>query len=335
MNNKKSYEIDLWELPSMNDKIYKILQNNGIREVSALAIANFPNLVGLNIPGTIASRLIKESEVLMEKFGPKFVMGEALLKEFEELETLTSGCSQLDAILDGGFITKRLYEFYGPEQVGKTNMLHQILCCAMLPKEKGGFNCPVIYLDAEGNFAQKRIYGIAPRLGLTPKYVLDRIAKIEIPSSNYLLEILDQRIPEMMEKTKARLLLLDSVTTNVREEYVGLKNLPMRQGMLSKIAHSLKKLNKAFNAISIISNQITGIPDKDGIIRSYGHAGGNILGHEVQVRLEMRFVEDDIHMREIFLEKAVDIPQASCLLRIDGEGFHDLENEDTNQDIDD
>lgn len=333
MINKRSYEIDLWELPSMNDKIYKILQDNGINEVSALSITNVPHLVMLNIPGSIADKLLKESDVLIDKFGPQFVMGEALLKEFEELETLTTGCSQLDAILDGGMTTRRLYEFYGPPMIGKTNMLHQILCCAMLPKKKGGLHCPVIYLDAEGNFAQKRIAKIAPRFGLTPKYVSDRIAKMDIPSSTYLIDLLEKKVPEMMEQTKARLILLDSVTTNVRQEYVGLKQLPIRQGMLGKITHALKKLNKAYNAITIVANQITGIPNADGIIRSYSHAGGNILGHEVQVRLEMRFVDGDKNKREIFLEKAVDIQQNSCALKMDEEGFHDSELNNTNYDM--
>lgn len=328
MDNKKNHSLDLWDLPSMNDKLYKILTDHGLKEVPTLSITNVAHLVRLNIPGSIADRLLKECEVLMDKFGPQFVMGDALLKELGEIETLTNGCSQLDAILDGGFATKRLYEFYGPNEVGKTGMLNQVLCCAMLPKEKGGLDCPVIYLDVEGNFAPRRIEKIAPRFGLEPDYVLGRIAKMSISDSSSLIEILQKKDPQVMENTKARLILLDSVTSHLREEYVGVENLPMRQGILGKIVHALKELNKMYNAITIISNQITGIPDENGHITLYSHAGGNILGHEVQVRLEMKFIKDEKFMREIFLEKAVDLPQATCYLRMDDTGFHDSENSD-------
>ena len=37
----------------------------------------------------------------------------------------------------------------------------------------------------------------------------------------------------------------------------------------------------------------------------------------------MRYVEDRIDLREFFLDKAVDLPERSCILSIASDGFHD------------
>ncbi|MFX1298311.1 MAG: hypothetical protein ACFFD2_26085, partial [Promethearchaeota archaeon] len=165
-------------LPSMTAPIAKILKQNRITDVSALAATHLKVLVSLDIDSEIAQDLIEEADATMRQNGFGFVMGRDLLDEVDKVEVLTTGCKSIDAILDGGLDTQRLYEFYGPNGAGKTNFLHQLICTATLPKNRGGLASDVIYIDAEGNFSTKRLRMIAPEFDLTLKSVIPKVHKI-------------------------------------------------------------------------------------------------------------------------------------------------------------
>jgi len=304
----------------MTPTIRKVLDSNRITDVSALAISELAVLVAIGLDSDDAKRLIEEADIVMKKNGIGFVMGDALLQEYEEREILTTGCQSLDRILGGGLETQRVYEFYGSNGVGKTNLLHQLICTAMLKKENGGLDCPIIYLDAEGNFSPKRIRMIAPRFSLKPSFVLSRIAKYSIPTSKILQKSVTKDIYPILNETGARLILLDSITTNVRAEYEGETSLPIRQNVLGKIVHALKDIAQTYNAVVVVINQVTSNPKNNTTTFS----GGNILGHEIQVRVAIRRLTGLGDQRDFYVEKAVDLENNSCLLTMHSQGFYEV-----------
>ena len=311
----------------MTNVLYKILFRNGILDTASLATTDIRLLMTFDIHYELAEKVISEACAWLDQNGGGFVFGETLVKTYKENVRLTSGCQSLDEILGGGLSTKKIYEFYGPAKIGKTILVHQLLCRAMLPIAQGGLESPVVYFDTEGNFSIKRIRSIAPRFSLDPELVLENIARMRITDSDELLIGLSKRLFDIMERINAKIIFVDSIISNVRAEYVGKANLSTRQGLLGKYLHALKRATQQFDAIAIITNQITWYPSKDNNSRTYSHCGGNILGHGSQVRVEMKFIDYNLGYREFFLEKAVDLEQNSCILNIRNDGFHDNNKE--------
>ncbi|MFX0134217.1 MAG: hypothetical protein ACFFDN_11295 [Candidatus Hodarchaeota archaeon] len=110
------------------------------------------------------------------------------------------------------------------------------------------------------------------------------------------------------------------VENNVRDEFIGIRNLPIRQGVLGKIASALKKAAESFNAVVIVTNQIV-TEFSNGSIT---HAGGNVLGHESQFRVAINHVPEKPEIREFFAEKGIDLPEEKCHLKIYRNGFQDM-----------
>ena len=56
----------------------------------------------------------------------------------DNTEMFTTGSSELDRILGGGFQTGKLTEIYGPFKSGKTACAHTLAVTVQLPTKKGG-----------------------------------------------------------------------------------------------------------------------------------------------------------------------------------------------------
>jgi len=61
----------------------------------------------------------------------------------ENTEYITTGSSELNRILGGGFQTGKLTEVYGPFKSGKTNLAHTIAVTIQLTKKQGGLGSTV------------------------------------------------------------------------------------------------------------------------------------------------------------------------------------------------
>ncbi len=138
--------IDLDELPSMNEKIKRILENNGISNTMMLSVANSNELVAIGIDSDSAKNLIEEAEELVRRCSQIVFTGESILEALK-VEQLKTGCEDLDAILGDGLEIKHLYEFYGESGAGKTDLLIQLACIAIVPRERGGLGTHVLYID--------------------------------------------------------------------------------------------------------------------------------------------------------------------------------------------
>ena len=66
-------------------------------------------------------------------------------------------------------------EAFGEFRTGKTQLCHTIAVTAQLPREKGGGNGNVIYIDTEGTFRPDKILAIAERFNLDPEQTLNNI----------------------------------------------------------------------------------------------------------------------------------------------------------------
>jgi predicted ATP-dependent serine protease len=301
--------IALRKLPSMTKKIFKKLCVNRITSPCDVSITGIEGL---------ASQLIQEANLWAVEHQREML--QVLPGNYDTISvppveriSLTTGCKNLDRILNGGFMSPKIYEFYGPPNIGKTYLMHHFLCRAVLPKSQGGLESPVIYLDSGGKFNPKLLRTIASRFNLDTKEVYHNVARLVLRDSRHFLEAVEKTVPKFLQKYDALVIIVDSIIENARTDYDARTQLTPRQGMLQVIVGGLKNIARVRNAIVIITNDLI-----DG-----GYAGGTFIGSAVSVRIAMKFVEGRIDLREFFVEKATNIPEISCILSISTDGFHD------------
>ena len=320
LSKKNIRTIELEILKNMTEKIREILLEHGIDNLYNLSMTPKVKLEEIGIEESDAAKLVNEVNRLRNELDISFISQDALIQHHEEREILTTGCKSLDDLLEGGLETTKLYEFYGPEMVGKTKFLHQLICTAALPKNLGGLESPAIYIDAEGSYDPERIEMMTFRFDLELKTVLKGVTHIPVVTTEALVKFVEEQLIRQIDKTHARLILLDTIITLPRSEFIGMSALPARQQNLGKIAEALKEAAEYSNGVAVVSNQ-TIVDFKNGEISP---SGGNVLGPASQYRVAMRFAPEKPEVIEFFTEKGVDLPQASYYLRSFRNGFHDV-----------
>ncbi|MBD3229717.1 MAG: hypothetical protein GF329_16165 [Candidatus Lokiarchaeota archaeon] len=315
---------DLEELDGVGPNMAEKLIENGFRTLDAIAAAKPGNLTRIHgISQNVAEQLIEQaSKKAGGAYGLKFITGDELVKFYESREKLTTGCKSLDKILKGGLVTGKLYEFWGPEGSGKSNMALQLVCTAAMPKEKGGLGGKAIYIDAENSLSMERVGEIAPRFGLDPLVVFKGISRNVPQNVDALLYVCEKLLPKIIQETGAKIIVLDSIATHFRSEYGAKRQeLPERQQKASKVAHALKRCAKIYECVALMTNQSTADPSGWG--SGIKHSMGNIIGHESEVRIRITVKSTKNKERNFYIEKAVDLPNETVILKISKTGFHD------------
>ncbi len=320
--------IELENIEGIGAKTAEQLKEEGIMNAMILASTTVKKLKSIGIGDSTARKYIEKAREVMDKtmggsFG--FVMGEDLLKQFNNRIFLKTGQPVLDTLLGGGFETQKVYELYGPEGSGKSSLLHQIMCISKLPVSKGGLASPAtVFLDCEGSMSINRIQIMAPFWGVTPEEVIKSTARTEPPTSDSLVFMCEANLPKIMDQTGAKLIFLDSIATHFRSEYGDSRQLfPERQQKANRVLHALKRMAVNYNALVIITNQVTGNVDaQNKYSKKYSHSMGYTIGHESQVRI---LIEPVGEFRRIKVEKAVDLPNDYCHLIMTEFGLLDPE----------
>lgn len=114
-----------------------------------------------------------------------------------------------------------------------------------------------------------------------------------------------------------KLVVIDSLTSHFRSEYVGRGQLAERQQKLNKHLHDLKTLINSHNAAAIVANQVQSNPDS-----YFGDPtdpiGGNILGHTSTFRIYLRNSKEN--KRVVKLVNAPNLPDREAVARITNDG---------------
>ena len=148
------------------------LKNGGFHTVQSLAHNSVRRLC--EVKGMSEMKIQKIKELIKnQKLVP---MGfETALSRFHNVKEnimITTGSSDLDALLGGGIETGSLTEIFGEFRTGKTQMMHTLAVTSQCPLDRGGAEGKVIYIDTEGTFRPARIMEIAERFGMNKVRVL-------------------------------------------------------------------------------------------------------------------------------------------------------------------
>ena len=116
--------------------------------------------------------------------------------------------------------------------------------------------------------------------------VLSNIHVAKIYNSSHL-ELIVRAMGNLIQQNSIKLVIVDSIISLHRAEFVGRGTLSERQQKLNGIMHRLKRVAEIFNVAVIITNQVQATPDT-----FFGDptkaAGGNIIGHASTYRIYLR-----------------------------------------------
>ena len=297
----------------MIDQLNKI----GVFSVERLAICSVKELaeaLGLSEE--------KVEDILIEAWretGHWFMQATEYSENIKEV-VLTTGCKALDELLGGGVRTKRITEFIGEYRVGKTQTALTILIEA-LGRESDVY---AIYMDSERGFNESRIMEIAKNRGYDGEDILQRVSLVPVVSCDNMLKGL-KWVDHVLVDRKARLLIVDSVVSPFRSEYVGREKLAERQQLLGTALDQMAKIAEAYNIAVIATNQVVARPEHTysyDPLASVTPAGGHVLAHRSQERVHLRKGRGEIRIARLIDSSW--LPPGECMFRITERGVEDV-----------
>jgi len=196
----------------------------------------------------------------------------------------STGAQKLNELVGGGIETQAMTEMIGEYGVGKTQLCLMLSVTAQLPKSQKGFEGNVIYMDTEGTFSPERVYNIASAVGLDPEQTLNNIILCRVYNSDHQCLIIDHLFKKCPEEN-VKLVIVDSMVSHFRGEYLGRESLAERQQLLNQNLHKLLRLAEAYNLAVVITNQVLANP-----VQVYGGnpnrpVGGHIMAHACTHRI--------------------------------------------------
>lgn len=164
-----------------------------------------------------------------------------------------------------------------PVFLHNTQWCFQTAVMVQMPKEKGGLEGNCLYIDSENSFRPERVAAIAEAQGLNVEEVMKNIHVARAYNSEHQM-LLAEKSADMIKEKNIKLLIVDSLTSQFRSEFIGRGTLADRQQKLNTHMRTLMKLAEANNIAVLVTNQVMERPD---ILFGDPTApiGGNIVGH--------------------------------------------------------
>jgi DNA repair protein RadA len=306
------------DLPGVGPATAEKLREAGFDDLLALAVMSPGDLADqAELGEAVATKIIGGAKKMANIGG--FVSGDALLERRREVLKLTSKVQSIDDLLGGGFETQALVEVYGAFGSGKTQIGHQLAVNCTLPLEEGGFDGDVFYIDTEDTFRPERITQMARGHGLDPEQVLSRIHVARAYNSAHQMLLVDE-IKRMSKGFNVKMIIVDSLTSHYRAEYIGRGMLANRQQKLNRHLKDLKQLADINNALVLVTNQVHSKPDA-----MWGDPtkpiGGHVLAHASTFRLYLRKAKGGRRIAR--LVDSPNLPDGECVYQVTQEGLRD------------
>ena len=306
------------DLPGVGPATAEKLREAGFDELLALAVMSPGDLADqAELGEAVATKIIGGAKKMANIGG--FISGDALLERRREVLKLTSKVESIDDLLGGGFETQALVEVYGAFGSGKTQIGHQLAVNCTLPMEEGGFDGDVFYIDTEDTFRPERISQMARGHGLDPDQVLSRIHVARAYNSAHQMLLVDE-IKRMSKGLNVKMIIVDSLTSHFRAEFIGRAMLANRQQKLNRHLKDLKQLADINNALVLVTNQVHSKPDA-----MWGDPtkpiGGHVLAHASTFRLYLRKAKGGRRIAR--LVDSPNLPDGECVYQVTQEGLRD------------
>lgn len=315
---KIEYIEDLDEIgPATANKLREL----GFHTLESLATATVKELLPAGISEKQAAKIITK---VRDSITVEFTSANELMRIKKNVLRLSAGSRMLDELLGGGLESQTITEFYGPFGVGKSILCHQLSVNAQRSVEEGGVCGGALYIDTEQTFRPEWIIRMSKHLGRDPEETAKNIIYCEAYNSDHQILLLE-KCDEIIKKNNIKLIVIDSLTSHFRSEYLGREMLVERQQKLNKHMHRLARLARAFNAIAVVTNQVLAKPDQFFTI-AVEAAGGHIVAHTSHTRVFIRRTTSG-PVRIARLVSSPYLPEGERLFKITENGIEDVDSE--------
>ena len=308
----------LEDIPGVGPAIAEKLAEAGYSDLMAIAVAAPADLAEKCEIGEKKAMDIIEGAKLCADIGG-FETGEDILERRKQVTKLTTGSKSFDELIGGGVESQSIMEFFGEFGSSKTQVCFQLAVNATLPEEKGGLDSDVIIIDSENTFRPERIMQMATYLGADPQETLRRIHVARAFNSQHQV-LLVEKAMDLAKDVKVRLLIVDSLTSHFRAEYVGRGALAERQQVLNRHMHDLLNFATLNNAAIVVTNQVAAKPDA-----FFGDPtrpiGGHIVGHTATFRVYLR--KGKAGKRIARLIDSPNLPEGEAVFMVTEDGIKD------------
>ncbi len=163
------------------------------------------------------------------------------------------------------------------------------------------------------------MYEIAEAREMNPEEVLENIVYARCYNSDHQM-LLAEKAFQIVERENVKLVVVDSLISHFRGEYIGRENLAARQQKLNKYLHSLLRLAEIYNLAVVVTNQIQSNPNA-----FFGNpdrpAGGNIVAHASTHRVWLRKGKSNTRVAKII--DSPYLPEKEVSFRITEKGVED------------
>ena len=160
---------------------------------------------------------------------------------------------------------------------------------------------------------------MADAVGIDPQDALDRIHVARAYNSAHQMLLVDE-IKRMSKNIDVKLIIVDSLTSHFRAEYIGRGMLAPRQQKLNRHMKELKQLADVQNALVLVTNQVMSKPDA-----MWGDPtraiGGHIVAHASTFRLYLRKSKGGRRIAR--LVDSPNLPDGEAVFTVTTEGLRD------------
>ena len=317
----KKYEV-VEDLPGVGRATADKLKELGFNTVESVATATVRELVPAGIGEKQAKKII---DVARDSISLSFIRADELMKMKANVLRLTTGSKTFDGLIGGGLETQTITEFYGEYGVGKSILCHQLAINVQLPVSKGGLDGGALYLDTEQTFRPEWIVRMAKQANIEPVDAAQRIIYSEAYNSDHQTLLLE-KADKVIKENNIRLIIIDSLTSHFRSEYLGREMLAERQQRLNNHMHRLIRLARAFNAVAVVTNQVMSKPDQF-FANTVDAVGGHIVAHTSHTRVFLRKAASG-PVRIARLVSSPYLPEGEIIFKVTETGIQDLSEDD-------
>ncbi|BCS23330.1 recombinase DMC1 [Aspergillus puulaauensis] len=307
------------------------LKANGYFTIASIHGATRKTLLRIKGFSEIKVEKVKEAINKCLPSASGFITAMELSHQRKRVVHISTGSKQFDSILGGGFQSMSISEVFGEFRCGKTQLSHTMSVVAQLPKEMGGAEGKVAYIDTEGTFRPDRIGQIAERFGLDPDSTKENIAYARALNSEHQLELLNTLSKEFVGG-EYRLLIIDSIMNCFRVDYCGRGELADRQQKLNQFLMKLAHMAEEFNIcvlmievhIAVQTNQVQSDPGASALFAGADGrkpVGGHVLAHASTTRVLLRKGRGEERVAKI--QDSPDCPEREATYVITNGGIND------------
>ena len=312
------------DLPGVGPITAQKLKDVGFVDFMSIAVASPLELsAAAEISESVAAKVILAAR---ERLEMGFETAEKLLEKRSNVGFCNTGSTNLDKLLGGiGVQTQAITEAHGPFGSGKSQLGFSLAVIAQLPEknEEGGLSGlggKVAFIDTENTFRPERIAQIARERGMDAEEVLKNIFVARAYNSDHQM-LLAEKVSDLLnDGENIKLVVVDSLTSHFRAEYIGRGTLARRQQKLNKHLHLLQRLADRHNLAIYVTNQVMSKPDAF-FGPSMQAIGGHILAHAATYRLFFRKSKGTKRIARLI--DSPDLPESETVFELNEQGLGD------------